>query len=129
MADPKSAAVVVTLPEEIDELNADNVYLELCSAMMFGINVVVADFWMTTFCDSWGAHAMLYARGYAAHTGVQIRFVIPAGNVLRALALSSSCCHTRRLLRPWLRRADARTRGHRAGAASAATFGLGLRAR
>jgi hypothetical protein len=47
MANPKYVAVIVTLPEQVDSSNADDVYLQLCAAVAPGISIVVADFTMT----------------------------------------------------------------------------------
>jgi anti-sigma B factor antagonist len=87
MAIPKYAAVVVTLPDELDIANADDVYNQLCSAMTPGVNLVVADFGLTTFCDSSGVSAILRARNHAKEAEVEIRYVIPPGNVLRVLTM------------------------------------------
>ena len=87
MAIPKYAEVVVTLPDEIDMTNSDDVYNQLCSAMTPGIEIVIADLRLTTFCDAGGSTALSHARDHATEAGVEIRFVIPPGNVLRVLEM------------------------------------------
>jgi anti-anti-sigma factor len=87
MAIPKYAVVVVRLPDEIDMINSDDVYNQLCSAMAPGIEIVVADLKLTTFCDAGGSRALSHARDHATEAGVEIRFVIPPGNVLRVLEM------------------------------------------
>ena len=85
MAKPVTGVALVSLPAEIDVANAAVVYTELCTAFTAGINIVVADMRMTTFCDSRGIRALLDARRHGAEVGVEIRFVIPPGPVVRAL--------------------------------------------
>jgi anti-anti-sigma factor len=87
MANPKYVAVIVTLPEQVDSSNADDVYLQLCAAVAPGISTVVADFTMTAFCESMGARAIRDARDYATGMGVEMRSVIRSGGLLRMFQL------------------------------------------
>jgi anti-anti-sigma factor len=75
------------LPAEVDIANCDDVYMELCSAVAPGITVVIADMTKTTLCDGSGIREITQASKYAGAAGVQLRFVIPPGNVLRVLEL------------------------------------------
>ena len=43
---------VVTLPAEIDMVNADHIGADLQAALTPGVTTVVADMTATTFCDS-----------------------------------------------------------------------------
>jgi anti-sigma B factor antagonist len=80
--------VVVRLPAEIDMANAERVGEELCSAFTRGAAVVIADLTSTVFCDCAGARQFVLAHNYADTHDAQIRFVIPARNMLRVLTLT-----------------------------------------
>ena len=69
MATPWLTAVAVTMPDEIDLANAETVCQKLCSAMTPGIDLVIADFTMTAFCDARGVRAITRARRYSAESG------------------------------------------------------------
>jgi anti-sigma B factor antagonist len=78
-------SAVVTMPAEIDAMNADEIRHALLSAAGPGTAVVVVDMTETTFCDSAGVHAIISAHQHAAETGVELRLVATA--VLRVFAL------------------------------------------
>ena len=78
---------IVTLPAQIDLVNADPVGIELCAACQPGVAVVIADMSRTTYCDSAGVRALLTARSAAAACGAELRLVIPSVAVLRVLSL------------------------------------------
>jgi anti-anti-sigma factor len=92
---PASAPVapaVVTLPVEIDAVNADGVGEDLRAAIARGAKTVVADMTATTFCDSWGVRALVLAREQAATCGAELRVVASSPAVLRVLALLGVDC-------------------------------------
>jgi anti-sigma B factor antagonist len=77
--------VVVTVPAEIDAMNADEVREELLSATAPGVTTLIVDMSGTTFCDSAGVHAVITAYRQAAQAGTEVRLV--ATKVLRVFAL------------------------------------------
>jgi hypothetical protein len=48
---PPRGPVIVTLPTEVDLINQDWAYDQLCAALASGADIVIADFTATTFCD------------------------------------------------------------------------------
>ncbi len=78
---------VVTLPEHIGSANADHVRERLLGVIDHGAAVLVADLTATVSCDFSGAEALLqaYQRGVAA--GTELRLVVTAEAVRRALRL------------------------------------------
>src|SRR5215467_11928521 len=85
MANHITGVALVALPAEIDVANADGVYTQLCMAFTTGINIVIADMRLTTFCDSRGIRALVHARRHAAEEGVELRLVNLLGHVARIL--------------------------------------------
>jgi anti-anti-sigma factor len=82
------APVVVTLPGEIDLINQDRAYDQLCAAVTSGADIVIADFTATTFCDCSSMRRLLAIETRAAARGAQIRVVIlPGGSVCRVMQL------------------------------------------
>ena len=80
--------VVVVLPAEIDVTNSELVHDKLVAALTPGVGVVVADMTSTSFCDSSGVHAVIFAHEVAAASGVQMRIAVsPGGSVRRVLQL------------------------------------------
>src|SRR5215813_4704109 len=79
--------VVVTLPAEIDVTNAAPIGGELSLAIADGAGIVVADMTGTTFCNSSGISMLVLAHRQAAAIGAELRLVVPAAAVLRALKL------------------------------------------
>jgi len=79
--------VVVTLPPEIDIANADRVGEELSSAIAGGAGIVIADMTGTRFCDSSGISMLVQAHRQAAANQAELRLVVLATAVLRALKL------------------------------------------
>jgi anti-sigma B factor antagonist len=75
--------VAVTLPGEIDIINASEVSDALAVALEGGAAVVIADATETTFCDCAGVRALIYAHCQAA----------AAGTGLRVAAATSGCVH------------------------------------
>jgi anti-anti-sigma factor len=78
---------IVALPAEIDLMNADLVGQDLGAAFRRGEAVVIADMSATRFCDTSGARSLLLARDTAIAHGAELRLVIPAGAVMRALRI------------------------------------------
>jgi anti-sigma B factor antagonist len=80
--------VVVVLPAEIDVTNSELVHDKLVAALTPGVGVVVADMTSTSFCDSSGVHAVIFAHEEAAARGIQMRIAVsPEGSVRRVLQL------------------------------------------
>ena len=80
--------VVVVLPAEIDVTNSELVHDKLVAALTPGVGVVIADMTSTSFCDSSGVHAVIFANETAAARGVQMRIAVsPEGSVRRVLQL------------------------------------------
>jgi anti-sigma B factor antagonist len=84
----RTMPVVVVLPAEIDVTNSELVHDKLVAALTPGVGVVVADMTSTSFCDSSGVHAVIFAHEAAASRGVQMRIAVsPEGSVRRVLQL------------------------------------------
>jgi anti-sigma B factor antagonist len=84
----RTMPVVVVLPAEIDVTNSELVHDKLVAALTPGVGVVVADMTSTSFCDSSGVHAVIFANETAAARGVQMRIAVsPEGSVRRVLQL------------------------------------------
>jgi anti-anti-sigma factor len=66
---------VVTMPAEIDAMNADEIRDALLAATGNGATTLIIDMSGTTFCDSAGVHAVIAAYKQAAGTGVEVRLV------------------------------------------------------
>jgi anti-sigma B factor antagonist len=77
--------VVVTVPDEIDAMNADEIREALLSATGPGVTTLIIDMSGTTFCDSSGVHAVITAYRQAALAGTEVRLV--GTKVLRVFAL------------------------------------------
>ena len=84
---PWARPVVVTMPAEIDVTNAARIGGELSLAIADGAGIVVADMTGTTFCNSSGISMLVLAHRQAAAIGAELRLVVPAAAVLRALKL------------------------------------------
>lgn len=76
---------VITMPAEIDAINADEISRALISAASSDAAVLVIDMTETTFCDSAGVQAIVAAHKQAATTGTQLRLAATAA--LRILTL------------------------------------------
>ena len=79
--------VLVTLPAEIDLVNADATGQQLADAMIPGVNLVIADMTATTFCYSMGIRMLVLACREAAANGTELRLVLPCPHVLRIMRL------------------------------------------
>ena len=80
------AAVVVTLPAQIDVTSQDQVYDRLYAAFAADAPVVVADFTGTAFCDCAALRRVVQVRHRAAARGAGFRLVAPPGSLVRRLA-------------------------------------------
>lgn len=69
---------VVTMPAEIDVMNADQARDELLAAAGQHPAVLIIDMSRTTFCDSAGVQAIVIAYRQAGGTGTQFRLVATA---------------------------------------------------
>ena len=84
----QTTPVVVVLPAEIDVTNSELVHERIVAALTPGVDVVVADMTSTSFCDSSGVHAVIFANETAVARGVQMRIAVsPEGSVRRVLQL------------------------------------------
>jgi anti-sigma B factor antagonist len=77
--------VVVTLPGEIDVVNASQVYDALTRARGSGTAVVVADATETTFCDCAGTGALIRALHRAAAAGTELRLAAATSRQVRRI--------------------------------------------
>jgi anti-sigma B factor antagonist len=83
--------IVVVLPDEIDVTNSDEVYEQLVGAVAPGVDTVIGDLTLTTFCDSSGVHAIMRAHEWAATRDVMLRVAVsPGGSVRRVLQLTGA---------------------------------------
>jgi anti-anti-sigma factor len=81
------AAVIVTLPDEIDVTNCDSVGASL-AVYLYKSSLVIADMTGTTFCDSSGLQMLMVAHQRAAVTGSALRVAVtPGDGVARVLAI------------------------------------------
>jgi anti-sigma B factor antagonist len=83
---------VVTLPVEIDLVNADRVREDLLSLLNRSPAALIVDMGGTTFCDSAGVNALVRAYKRAAASGAQMRLVVTAPNVQRVLGITGVDC-------------------------------------
>jgi anti-anti-sigma factor len=79
---------VVTLPEHIDNFNADQVREQLLWIVNRGASVLIADLTGTVSCDYSGADALARAHHRAVANGAEVRLVVTADVVRRVLSLS-----------------------------------------
>jgi anti-sigma B factor antagonist len=82
---PLALPEIVTFPAEVDLSNAGTIGAALFGACRPGSAVVVADLTKTRFCDARGIRCLLAAHGQATLCGVELRVVVNAAVVLRAL--------------------------------------------
>lgn len=81
-------AAVITLPEEIDISNSEQVREELLSLLNRGPAVLIVDMAETTFCDSAGVNALVRAHKRATANGAEIRLVVTSPGVQRVLDIT-----------------------------------------
>jgi anti-sigma B factor antagonist len=78
---------VIRLPAEIDIVNAEETGRELRAALRPGVTAVIADMTQTSFAGSSAIRALLETHDRAAANQIELRVVIPAGPVLRAVKI------------------------------------------
>jgi anti-anti-sigma factor len=78
---------VVSLPPEIDIVNARRIGNKLSAVARSGASVVIADMSLTTFCDCAGAHSILQAHHHAAAQHTELRLALPSPAVRRIFAI------------------------------------------
>jgi anti-anti-sigma factor len=81
---------VVTMPDEIDIANAEDVRDTLLAVLNQGITTLIVDMTRTTFCACAGAAAFARAQQRARASGAQVRLVARAPIVRRLLAITSA---------------------------------------
>ena len=81
-------AAVITLPEEIDISNSEQVRDELLSLLNRAPAVLIVDMAETTFCDSAGVNALVRAHKRATANGAEMRLVVASLGVQRVLAIT-----------------------------------------
>jgi anti-sigma B factor antagonist len=79
---------VVTMPDEIDIANAEDVRDTLLAVLNQGITTLIVDLTQTTFCACAGAAAFARAQQRARASGGQVRLVARAPIVRRLLAIT-----------------------------------------
>jgi anti-sigma B factor antagonist len=79
---------VVTLPDEIDILNAEQIRDTLLAVLNRDVTTLVADMTGTTFCACAGASALVRAQQRAAANRAGLRVAVAAPLVRRVLALT-----------------------------------------
>ena len=68
--------------------NSEQVHDQILTALEPGVDVVIADMTSTSFCDSSGVHALVFAHEAAVARGIQLRLAVsPDGSVRRVLQL------------------------------------------
>jgi anti-sigma B factor antagonist len=84
----QTVPVVVVLPVEIDVTNSGQVHDQIVAALGAGGGGVIADMTSTSFCDSSGVHALVFAHEAAVARGARLRLAVaPDGSVSRVLQL------------------------------------------
>jgi anti-anti-sigma factor len=78
---------VVSLPPEIDIVNARRIRDKLSAAARCGASIVIADMSRTTYCDCAGAHSIQQAHHHAAAHHTELRLAIPSAAVRRMFAI------------------------------------------
>jgi len=79
---------VVTVPSEIDVVNADEVSDGLIAVIDGGAHSVIADMSATGFCDSAGVKAMVRAYRHARAQSCVLRLVVTSAAVRRVFSLT-----------------------------------------
>jgi anti-anti-sigma factor len=76
LAQSSTERVVIALPGEIDVTTSPRVREALLTAVSGRPSVLIADMTATTFCDSSGMGAIVYAYRQAVEVGTDLRVVI-----------------------------------------------------
>jgi anti-anti-sigma factor len=80
--------VVIPLPAEIDMANSSQVRAALLAAIGRKPAMLIADMTPTSFCDSSGMGAIVYAYRQAVAAGAEMCLVIPHPGVRRVFIMS-----------------------------------------
>jgi len=80
---------VVTVPEEIDITNADQLRAALLQAAARPGPALAVDMTRTRFCDSAGLHALIGAHKRARAEGRQVRLAVTGAQVRRLITLTA----------------------------------------
>src|ERR1700683_403626 len=81
-------AAMITLPEEIDISNSEQVREELLSLLNRGPAVLIVDMGAPTSCDSAAVTAVVRAHKRATANGAEVRLVVASLGVGRVLAIT-----------------------------------------
>ncbi|MBV9795515.1 MAG: STAS domain-containing protein [Actinobacteria bacterium] len=84
---PAGRTAIVALPAEIDVNNSDEVFRQLSTALRSGVELLIADFSETIYCDVSAIRAIVRALDQTDGTGAELRLVVPPGPVRRLLDL------------------------------------------
>jgi len=79
---------VISLPEEVDVTNSDDIREELLAVVNRGAEVMIVDMSKTTFCDSSGVGALVRAFRRATSSRTKMRLVVTGPAVQRVLTLT-----------------------------------------
>jgi anti-sigma B factor antagonist len=79
---------VVTMPEEVDVINANGLRLALLHAATGDPAAIVVDMTRTSFCDSAGVRSLVVAHKRAQAEGADLLLASPGDSVLRVLELT-----------------------------------------
>jgi anti-sigma B factor antagonist len=79
---------VVTMPDEVDISNADDIRDTLLAVLNQGVATLIADMSQTTFCGCAGASVIARAHQRALANRAQVRLVIRAPIVRRLFAVT-----------------------------------------
>jgi anti-sigma B factor antagonist len=79
---------VVTLPEQIDVANADQIREQLLTVINRGATALTVDMTATLSCDHAGADAVVRAYQSALANGTQMQLVVTGHTVRRVLSLN-----------------------------------------
>ena len=79
---------VVTMPGEIDVINAPDVAELISAAAARSPEVITVDLTATVFCDSAGVEVLARARDMAAARGAEFRLALGGSPVVRILQLT-----------------------------------------
>jgi anti-sigma B factor antagonist len=80
--------VIVTMPEEIDVTNAEDVFGMLAAVATESPTTVTADFTSTSFCDSAGLSALARGQQFISEYGAELRIVLGDSPVRRIFQLT-----------------------------------------
>ena len=80
--------VTVTMPDEIDVTNAEDIFEMLAAVAAQSPTTVTADFTSTSFCDSAGLSALSRGQQFISDHGAELRVVLGDSPVRRIFQLT-----------------------------------------